>query len=336
MNYVYLQLVVQMEFEVRENQPKQERSRTKWTASLDKIFADLVVEQIQLGNRNNNVFDKNSWNHIRDEFNRQTNLSFNNNQLRKHLDVLRIRYYSLKSSFDQKDIVIDDPCYIGFDLWDIGVYPSTSIMFLSNYCCHSCLTIFVLQAQPKPETTKIKDCPIFDQLCTIFGDVRVDGKYAQSSHFGANPGDLAPCLENENIDTKPSKSVLGNATSAHNAIKKAAERKRKREAEEGSFVADSSRDQEINNAMAQGMLEMVGALKLHMAAKPQSSKRFTIAKCIQALDEIEGIDDRLYYAAVDLFEDPNLRETFISLKDHKLQWTWLQENCGNLISFLRV
>lgn len=111
-----------MDGEVSELQPRQERLRTRWTASLDKIFADLVVKQIQLGNRPNNVFDKKTWNLIRDEFNRQTDLNFNNNQLRKHLDVLRTRYYSVKSAFDQTDFVMDDSCCIEFDLWeDIGV-----------------------------------------------------------------------------------------------------------------------------------------------------------------------------------------------------------------------
>lgn len=112
------------------HQPKLERSRTRWTASLDKIFADLVVKHIQLGNRPNNVFDKKTWNLIREEFNKQTDLNFNNNQLRKHLDVLRTRFYNLKSAFDQNnDFALDDSCCIGFDLWeDIGVhfFPSGS------------------------------------------------------------------------------------------------------------------------------------------------------------------------------------------------------------------
>lgn len=105
------------------NQPKQERSRTRWTASLDKIFADLVVKHIQLGNRPNDVFDKKTWNHIRDDFNKQTDLNFNNNQLRKHLDVLRTRFHNLKSAYDQNNgFVIDDSCCIGFELWeDTGV-----------------------------------------------------------------------------------------------------------------------------------------------------------------------------------------------------------------------
>lgn len=115
-------MLVQMELEP-SIQPKQERSRTRWTASLDKIFADLVVKQIQLGNRPNDIFDKKTWNHIRDEFNRQTDLNFNNNQLRKHLDVLRMRYNNLKSAYDHNNgFLLDDSICIGFEQWeDIGV-----------------------------------------------------------------------------------------------------------------------------------------------------------------------------------------------------------------------
>lgn len=121
-----------MDTEAIEHQTK-ERLRTRWTASLDKIFADLVVEQIQLGNRPNNVFDKKTWGHIRDEFNRQTSLSFNNNQLRKHLDVLRTRYNQLKSALIQNDFSMDDSCSIGFDLWDsIGVCPFE----VPTFTCH--------------------------------------------------------------------------------------------------------------------------------------------------------------------------------------------------------
>lgn len=124
------------------SQLKQERSRTRWTASLDKIFADLVVKQIQLGNRPNNVFDKKTWNTIRDEFNRETDLNFNNNQLRKHLDVLRTRYYNLKSAYDQNNFLMDESCCIGFDLWeDIGVCLTIDTFFyhILNYLVMSFL-----------------------------------------------------------------------------------------------------------------------------------------------------------------------------------------------------
>ncbi|CAL5332159.1 unnamed protein product [Camellia sinensis] len=308
----------QMDGEASERQPKQERLRTRWTASLDKIFADLVVEQIQLGNRPNNVFDKKTWNHVRDEFNKQTDLNFNNNQLRKHLDVLRTRYHNVKSSFDQNDFVIDDSCCIGFDLWeDIG-------------------------AQTKPETTKIKECPIYEQLCTIFADSGADGKYAQSSHFeeldkstGTDPAKLNSYLESGTPRAETpssSKFVQGNVFSAQNPSKNVAERKRKRGSEMGSVSGQTKRDHEINEAMAEAMLEMLAASQLREVAMPKQEDSFAITNCIKALDEIEemeGIDSHLYFTALDLFEDSNVRETFVSLKSNQVRLTWLKGKCGN-------
>lgn len=114
-----------MLMDIEDNQQrKQERSRRRWTPSQDKVLADLVVKQIELGNRQNNVFDRKTWNKIRDEFNGQTGLNYNNNQLRKHLDVLRQRYNTHKSSRVENEFVIEEDagCILGFDLWeDLGV-----------------------------------------------------------------------------------------------------------------------------------------------------------------------------------------------------------------------
>lgn len=96
-----------MDVDSSQFERKQERLRTRWTASQDKIFADLVVEQIHLGNRSNNGFDQKAWKHIRDHFNAQTGLNFNKKQLRKHLDVLRTRYYNLKPTFEQSGFYVE-------------------------------------------------------------------------------------------------------------------------------------------------------------------------------------------------------------------------------------
>ncbi|KAL5845277.1 hypothetical protein ACOSQ4_011235 [Xanthoceras sorbifolium] len=294
-------------------QPKHERSRTRWTASLDKIFADLVVNQIELGNRRNNVFDKKTWNHIREEFNRQTELNFNNNQLRKHLDVLRTRFYNMKSAYNQNDFAIEDSCCIGFDLWED------------------------IAAQPRPDTVKIKDCPIYDQLCAIFTDASLDGKYAQSSHFEgldksvSNNTTFASHPEGETLhpeNPSSSKLVQGDTLSSEKLMKNIAERKRKRPSEAHSSLDQSERNEEILKAMAGSMLEMIAASKMRSRTKTQNDNRFSITNCIKALDEIESIDECLYFAALDLFEDPNLRETFLSLKADKVRLTWLQGKCG--------
>ncbi|XP_021896715.1 L10-interacting MYB domain-containing protein-like isoform X1 [Carica papaya] len=306
---------LQMDSEASQ-QPKQERSRTRWTASLDKIFADLVVKQIQLGNRPNNVFDKKTWNHIRDEFNRQTDLKFNNNQLRKHLDVLRQRFNILKSAHDQSDFAIEDSCCIGFDLWeDIGM-------------------------QPRPETVKIKDCPIYDQLCAIFADTSADGKYAQSSHFegldksvGNHTSGIGPCSDGLTAVLEDSSSKIGQTTTAlsEKLTKNMADKKRKRPCETHSSMGQSRMEQETVEAMAEALFEMVAALKSRAVGIRQIDDRFSISNCIKALDEIEYVEEELYFAALDLFEDPNLRETFISLKGDKLRLAWLQGKCSKSI-----
>lgn len=299
-------------------QPKQERSRTRWTPALDKTFADLVLKQIQLGNRPNNVFDKKTWNIIRDEFNKQTDLNFNNNQLRKHLDVLRTRFYNLKSAYDQtNDFTLEDPCCIEFDhLWaDLGVQ------------------------QPRPETTKVKDCPIYDQLCTIFTDSAADGKYAQSSHYegldkfgGMDNAGLSSCPEGETPHSEnppSSRPVQGNALVPEKVNKVVAERKRKRTTETQSSGGQSRRDQETcDDVMAKALQNMIAAHKLRTATTMPVDDKFSITNCIRALDEIKDIDEELYFAALDMFDNPNLRETFISLKGEHIRLTWLQGKCS--------
>ncbi|ESR48399.1 hypothetical protein CICLE_v10001935mg [Citrus x clementina] len=305
--------------ETEATQPtKQERSRTRWTASLDTIFADLVVKQIQLGNRPNNVFDKKTWNHIRDEFNKQTDLNFNNNQLRKHLDVLRTRFYNLKSAYNQNDFSIEDSCCIGFDLWED------------------------IAAQTKPVTIKVKDCPIYDQLCAIFADTSADGKYAQSSHFegldksvGNNTAAVSsvPAGETQHPENPPSSNLEQvNGSSCEKVTKNIAERKRKRSSATHLSLGQGRKDEEILEGMAGALSEMIAASKLRAGVMTQIDDRYSITNCITALDEIETIDDWLYFAALDLFEDPNLRETFLSLKCEKIRLTWLQGKCGKTIT----
>ncbi|CAN4076949.1 unnamed protein product [Withania somnifera] len=301
-----------MDSEANEMQHKQERLRTRWTPSLDEVFADLVVEQIKLGNRPNNVFDKKTWNYIRDEFNRQTNLHFNNNQLRKHLDVLRTRYYNLKSASDQND-ALDDSCYIGFDLWeDIG-------------------------AQPKPESSKTKECPIYEQLCTIFADSGADGKYAQSSHYEGldkSAGMDISFKESGSLLPPTSSTPLHYAaTSQQTTARTAAVKKRKCPSDIVPASGKNCRDEEIIDAMAEAMQEMIAASKYQTVVMPQVGGRFTICECIKALDEIEGVPDNLYYAALDLFDNPSLREMFICLDSSRIQLTWLQGKCANVASF---
>ncbi|KAL6994852.1 hypothetical protein U1Q18_041440 [Sarracenia purpurea var. burkii] len=77
------------------------------------------------------------------------------------------------------------------------------------------------------------------------------------------------------------------------------------------------------DAIVDAMLAIAAASKMRANAIMKNEDRFSISKCIKVLDEMQGIDQRLYFFALDLFENPHARETFIALKSEK-RLTWLQ------------
>lgn len=81
------------------------------------------------------------------------------------------------------------------------------------------------------------------------------------------------------------------------------------------------------DAIVDAMLEIAAASKMRAAAIMKNEDRFSISKCIQVLDDMQGVDQRIYFLALDLFENPNARETFISLKSEK-RLPWLQGKCS--------
>ena len=126
----------------------------------------------------------------------------------------------------------------------------------------------------------------------------------------------------------PSRPLEVNIPLALEVAKVITDRKKKRPLETQSSTGHTAKDQEMCDTMAKAMFEMIAASKLRAGAMAPSENKFTITNCIKALDEIQGVDERTYFAALDLFEDPNFRETFMSLKGERLRLTWLQGKCG--------
>lgn len=68
---------------------------------LEKIFVDLMLQQVFQENRSNNAFSNKAWKYIYHEFNRQTKLNYDKQQLKNHHGVLRRWYHSVKSLLNQ-------------------------------------------------------------------------------------------------------------------------------------------------------------------------------------------------------------------------------------------
>ena len=77
------------------------------------------------------------------------------------------------------------------------------------------------------------------------------------------------------------------------------------------------------DAIVDAMLEIAAASKLRAAAIMKSEDQFSISKCIKVLDEIQDVDQPVYFFALELFENPDAREIFISLKNER-RLPWLQ------------
>ena len=77
------------------------------------------------------------------------------------------------------------------------------------------------------------------------------------------------------------------------------------------------------DAIVDAMLEIAAASKMRAAVVMKNEDRVSISKCIKVLDDIQGIEQSLYFFALDLFEKPNAREIFVALKSEK-RLTWLQ------------
>ncbi|XP_061369473.1 uncharacterized protein LOC133312315 [Gastrolobium bilobum] len=81
------------------------------------------------------------------------------------------------------------------------------------------------------------------------------------------------------------------------------------------------------DAIVDAMLEIAAASKMRATAILKNEDRFSISKCIKVLDELQGVDERVYFLALDLFEtNTSAREIFISLKCEK-RLPWLQGKC---------
>ncbi|KAF6142957.1 hypothetical protein GIB67_003913 [Kingdonia uniflora] len=286
---------------------RQDRSRTKWTESLDKVFVDLALEQVLQGNWSDNAFNKAGWKYIRDEFIKQTGLEFNRKQLKKHLDVLRNRYLNMKSQLEQKSFGREDSRYMmnGDDILE-----------------------FYIEVDPVSDTIRSKDYPIYDQLCKIFAQTVSIGKYAQSSHYiDLDQQALASETPQSLSCQKPTNVLLGDSPSRSGMGANLDTLKKRKPLTPSSSRPYKRNHTEFDDSLAEAMLEMVTASKLRAEVMIQYSDKFSIKNCIQLLDEMPALDEDIYLAALDLFDNPNLREMFVSLKSSRRS-TWLQGKCG--------
>ncbi|THF93875.1 hypothetical protein TEA_004899 [Camellia sinensis var. sinensis] len=180
------------------------------------------------------------------------------------------------------------------------------------------LSASLSEEHPDAETVKTAGCPIYRQLCTLFSEPGTNGEYNGSAE------QEIPC-------PKPLTMFQEEPSSEDAADMEDENDKFQSMTPSGSTVGRKRGRKGVDDAIANAILEMASASKLRAAAIQQVNDRFSITDCVKVLDEMQGVDERVYFAALDLFNNPKARETFLSLKVDK-RLTWLCSKCSSLSS----
>lgn len=258
-----------------------------------------MVEQVKKGNRQNNTFGKKAWKYISDEFCKKTGLRWDKEQLKNRYAVLRRQYAIVKSLLDQTGFSWDEPTGTVLakdEAWD-------------EY----------IKEHPDAETIRGTGCPIYKQLCTIFSESGTNEDQDEgSAEYNEGTPNSVRCPEPLSVFHGESSSEA-EEDGEHDKIPPTT-----------PSITSTSRKRGrkgIDDVIANAILEMAAASKMRAAALQQRNERFSISDCVKALDEMDGVDELVYSTALNLFEYPNARETFLSLKVER-RLSWLKSKLG--------
>ncbi|XP_009770395.1 L10-interacting MYB domain-containing protein-like [Nicotiana tabacum] len=271
-------------------QQRESQCRAKWTTSLTKTMLEVMVDQVHEGHMQNKSFSKKGWKCICDEFHKRTSLTWEKEQLKYRYAALRKQFATMKLLLNHSDFKWEEIT---------GLVTATDEAW-DKY----------IKDNPDAETIRSTGCPFYKELSVIFADSGSKGTYNGSTrHKDCLPGstlsqeDLSYSESEEGPDTNE-QEILQSVSSPTDIVC----RKRGRKG--------------IDGAIAKAISEMAAASRLRASAMNKCNENFSITDCIRALDELEGVDDQVYYAALDLFYNRAARELFLSLKVEK-RLTWL-------------
>ncbi|KAF4373835.1 hypothetical protein F8388_007741 [Cannabis sativa] len=281
----------------QQHQPQEQQNRAKWTSFLTKILADLMVEQVYKGNRQNNYFVKKSWEHMCDGFYRKTGLKWDKDQLKSRYAVLRKQYATLKSLLGR-----------GGFTWD----ETTGTITASEKAWTE-----IIKELPDAESLKTSGCPIYKKLCTIFSESVTNGKHDQL----AEVGEKTPSKINQTTPLSLQQQSSSESEEADDVTENQDKGQQPSTPMTGTTRKRGRKG--IDDAIAEAILEMATASKMRTTAIQQlNAAKYSVTKCIKLLDEMQGVDEKLYLAALEMFNKPLAREIFLSLRGDK-RLTWL-------------
>lgn len=144
-----------------------DRLRTVWTPEMDRYFIDLMLEQVNKGNKfDDHLFSKRAWKSMISLFNAKFRFEYEKDVLKNRHKTLRNLFKAVKNLLDQR----------GFSWDEVRQMVTADNNVWDEY----------VKAHPEARSFRIKSIPYYNDLCIIYGD-------ATAEHKG----------ENEAMYTKP-------------------------------------------------------------------------------------------------------------------------------------
>ncbi|KAA8517964.1 hypothetical protein F0562_015438 [Nyssa sinensis] len=270
-----------------------EVSPARWTTEQENIFIDIMEEQIISNNKLTTTFARETWKNIKVEFYMRTGMKYNMKQFQCKFNQLRHRY----KTFTQLKKI---PTGFGWDpVLDTATAPDE---VWERYT----------RAHPEAKMFHRAGCPKYDKLVTIFGVATGEGAHTNIQYISDsddNTEDIMFCLNPPVLED----------------IEEGTEQPRNRGRSRDSTASGTRRARSRSRVS-----EMSNPIRsLPEASFSQQSVGvgfnlgpYTIAKCIQVLESIEGVDMPTYLKAIEKLQDKKWRETFIEMSYHR-RMGWL-------------
>ncbi|XP_010269913.1 PREDICTED: L10-interacting MYB domain-containing protein-like isoform X2 [Nelumbo nucifera] len=288
----------------------QDRSKAKWTPPRDDYLVELMIDRLPFGwKKSENGFTKQAWLSMVIRFNRKFGLDFEKAQLRNRYTNLRRMYFIIKSLINQN----------GFGWDDAQQTITASDEDWNRY----------ISEHPDMESYRFKSFPLYKKLALIFEgskgrslmnsptEVTKEGNSIKGLSIFPNDSTLQhiPQTDTVNEQSKTSSDTMSS--------ERGIQSKKHQATEETISCRKRSRNAEL--MIARVISEMASNSRIN-AKQVVNSRQYSYDRCLEELQELEGLEDSVFVKAVRLLRDEKNAIAFMTLKGAR-RLLWLKAEC---------
>ncbi|XP_019447823.1 PREDICTED: L10-interacting MYB domain-containing protein-like [Lupinus angustifolius] len=141
--------------------------RIRWTLPMDHYFIDLLLEQMNLGNKVGNTYTPQVWNAIVKSFNEQFKTHYGKQNLRNHFKHLKRQYIVVSNLLQLKEFTWDETkeMVVGEDhVWDAYIKENHEARSIRTKGLHGYSKLCAILAEESSETRHSSSSQNIDHL----------------------------------------------------------------------------------------------------------------------------------------------------------------------------